>query len=145
MLAYSAGSVSYDKCKITFNKQCRKNNDSKLSNAAAISLFRHAACSTSVSIHSKTRYTGYTEIPKPPISSSSSPPPLPPLLLLLLLLILLLLPLLMVYLKLDKHTHLYFSIKRFLPLPCMILGQQNHCRIPLSRERQGFMSIFVYL
>ena len=55
-----------------------------------------------------------------------------------LLLLLLLLFLQTVYLKIDKRAHLYFSIKRFLSLRSMILGQQNRRRIPLARERQGF-------
>ena len=44
----------------------------------------------------------------------------------------------MVYFKIDKRAHLYFSIERVLSLWCMILGQQNRRRIPLARERQGF-------
>ena len=56
-----------------------KSNGSELSNAAAMSPFRHLTWTTSVSIHDKTlkggkihRYNGIREIAKTPISPSSS-------------------------------------------------------------------------
>ena len=103
-----------------------KNNDSELSNGAVLSLFRRTACSTSVFIHGKTLkvgkihcYNGTRKFLKrrflhPSSSSSSSSSSSN---------------------QIDKRAHLCFSIKRLLSLRCMILGQQNRRKIPLTRAR----------
>ena len=111
-------------------------NGSELPNATVISLFRHITSSTSVSLPYKIlkvcKIHGYNDIRKVPhfrfVFHHHH---------------LFLLLLQTVYLKIDKRAHLYFSIKRFLSLRCMILGQQNRRRIPLAGERQGFTSTSV--
>ena len=109
-----------------------KNDDSELSNAAVLSLFRCTACSTSVFLHGKTLkvgkihcYNGTQKFLKRQFLHHH------------------LLLLQAVYLKIDKCAHLCFSIKRFLSLRCMILGQQNRRKISLAGERQGFTSTSV--
>ena len=110
-----------------------KHNSSELSNAAALSLFRNTACSTGVSIHGKTLKVGIIHCYNGTWKFLNRQ----------FLHLFLNLILQTIYLKIDKRTHLYFSIKRFLSVWCMILGEQNRRTIPFM-ENDKALRVLLY-